>query len=133
MISGAGIEMILGLVRDEQFGPLVMLGFGGVTVETLKDVVCALPPFDAQTARRLVDSLRGRSLLDGRRGQAAVALDAFCDAAARLSVMAKSLGDVIEEVDLNPVIVDSDKCTAVDALVVGHANHGAMNDKRQVV
>jgi len=133
MISGAGIEMILGLVRDEQFGPLVMLGFGGVTVETLNDVACALPPFDAQTARRLVDSLRMRSLLDGQRGQAAVALDAFCDAAARLSVMATSLGDVIEEVDLNPVIVDSDKCTAVDALVVGHANHGAMNDRRQVV
>jgi acyl-CoA synthetase (NDP forming) len=133
MITEAGVEMILGLVRDEQFGPLVMLGFGGVTVEATRDVAYALPPFDEKTARRLIDTLRLRPLLDGQRGRAPVALDAFCAAAARLSVVATSLEDVIGEIDLNPVILYSEGCTAVDALVVGHANHDAMNDKRQAV
>jgi acyl-CoA synthetase (NDP forming) len=126
-------EMMLGLIRDEQFGPLVMLGFGGVTVETIKDVAYALPPFDAQTARRLVDTLRLRALLDAQRQRGPLSLDAFCAAAARLSVMATSLGDVIEEIDLNPLIVSSAGCTAVDALVVGRANHDAASDKRHAV
>jgi acyl-CoA synthetase (NDP forming) len=133
MITAPGVEMMLGVIRDEQFGPLVTLGFGGVTVETIKDVAYALPPVDAQTARRLIDSLRLRPLLDGQRGRAPAALDAFCAAAARLSAMASSLAEVIEEIDLNPVIVSSDGCIAVDALVVGHANHYASNDERQAV
>ncbi len=71
MVSVTGVEMVLGLVRDEQFGPLVMLGFGGVNVETIRDVAYALPPFDRATARRLVDSLRLRPLLDGLRDRPA--------------------------------------------------------------
>lgn len=130
MIGGPGVEMTLGVIRDEQFGPLVMLGFGGVHVETINDVVYALPPFDSKTARRLVDSLRLRALLDGQRGRPPVAMDEFCAAAASLSVMASSLADVIEEVDLNPVILYENKCTAVDALIVGHAEPGVINDKR---
>jgi hypothetical protein len=111
--------MVLGLVRDEQFGPLVMLGFGGVYVETLRDVACALPPFDRTTARRMLDSLQLRPLLDGQRGRPAADLDAFCAAAECFSVMAAALGEVLEEVDVNPVIVHAGGCEAVDALVVG--------------
>jgi acyl-CoA synthetase (NDP forming) len=133
MIMEAGVEMMLGLIRDEQFGLLVTLGFGGVTVEILKDVAYVLPPFGASTARRVIDSLRLRPLLDGQRGRDPVDLAAFCAAAARLSVMASSLADVIEEVDLNPVIVNSNGCTAVDALVIGHANHDATNDTRKAI
>lgn len=133
MITEKGVEMLLGLIRDEQFGPLVMLGFGGVTVETVKDVAYALPPFDAQTARRLVDTLRLRALLDAQRHRDEVSLDSFCAGAARLSVMATSLGDVIEEIDLNPLIVYADGCIAVDALVVGRPNQNAASDKRQAV
>lgn len=133
MVTAAGVEMMLGVIRDEQFGPLVMLGFGGVTVEAIKDVAYALPPFDTRTARRLVDTLRLRPLLDGHRGRPPVALDAFCTAAARLSVMAASLATVIEEVDLNPVIVEFDKCTTVDALVIGHADQDVVTEKRQAI
>jgi gamma-glutamyl-gamma-aminobutyraldehyde dehydrogenase len=67
MVAMTGVEMVIGLVRDEQFGPLVMLGFGGINVEAIRDVAYALPPFDRATARRLVDSLQLRSLLDGLR------------------------------------------------------------------
>jgi acyl-CoA synthetase (NDP forming) len=113
-----GIEMILGVRRDPQFGPVVMLGFGGTLAEVLRDVTFALPPFDAAHARRCIDKLRLRALLDGVRGKKAVDVDAFCSAAATFSTMVHALRDELQEVDVNPVIVSADHCTAVDALVI---------------
>lgn len=118
MIRGPGVEMILGVVDDAQFGPVVMLGFGGVHAETLRDVRFALPPFGASTARRMLDTLRMRPLLNGLRGAPAPDIDAYCLAAARLSVIAHVLSEVVAEIDLNPVIVREDGCVAVDALIV---------------
>jgi acyl-CoA synthetase (NDP forming) len=129
MIEEPGVEMMIGMLRDEQFGSLVILGFGGVNAESVNDVAYALPPFDAQTAQRLVDSLRMRPLLEGQRGQAAPALDAFCEAAARFSVMVADFGDAIREIDLNPVIVGSRGCVAVDALVVGNAGGNSLSEE----
>jgi len=120
MLNVSGVEMVLGLVRDEQFGPLVMLGFGGVNVETVRDVVYALPPFDQATALRLLDSLQLRPLLDGLRDRPAVDVEAFCRAAERFSIMATALGNELSEIDINPVIVHPGGCIAVDALVVGY-------------
>jgi acyl-CoA synthetase (NDP forming) len=122
MIDGAGIEMMIGMTRDEQFGPLVVFGFGGVNAEVLNDCAYALPPFDAQTVRRLLDTLKMRPLLDGHRGAEPVAVNGFCEAAAQFSGIAANLGDVITEMDINPVIVSSEGCVAVDALVVGNGN-----------
>ena len=119
MVSVTGVEMVLGLVRDEQFGPLVMLGFGGVNVETIRDVAYALPPFDRSSARRLLGSLRLRPLLDGLRDRPAVDVESFCIAAERFSVLTAELGETIEEIDINPIIVHPGGCIAVDALVVG--------------
>jgi len=118
-MAPGGVEMFLGIKRDSQFGPVVLLGFGGVLAETINDVQFALPPFDAAHARRCVDRMRLRSLLDGVRGKPAVDVDAFCRAAARFSVMAHALRDVLSELDVNPVIVSDDGAIAVDALVVG--------------
>ena len=120
MVDQPGVEMVLGMVRDEQFGPLVMLGFGGVNVESLRDVTCALPPFDRQEARRLIDSLRLRSLLGGLRDRPPLDVDAFCTAAERFSVMVAALGEVLEEIDVNPLIVHPGGCVAVDALVISY-------------
>jgi hypothetical protein len=69
----------------------------------------------------MLDSLRLRPLLDGLRDRAAVDIDAFCEAAARLSVLAASLDDAIDEIDINPVILHPAGCIAVDALVVGRS------------
>ena len=121
MVDARGVELLLGLVRDEQFGPLVMLGFGGIAVETLRDVACALPPFDRATARRLLDGLQLRPLLDGLRGRPAADVEAFCVAAERFSALAHALGDLIDEIDVNPVIVHPGGCVAVDALVAVRA------------
>lgn len=120
MLRVSGVEMVLGLVRDEQFGPLVMLGFGGVNVETIRDVAYALPPFAQSEAMRLLDTLQLRPLLDGLRDRPAVDAGAFCLAAERFSIMAAALGDSVKEIDVNPVIVHPNGCVAVDALVIGH-------------
>jgi len=114
-----GIEMILGARRDPQFGSLVIIGMGGVLAETVRDVSFAIPPFDADRARRLVDRLRFRELLDGVRGAPAADIDALCEMAARFSSMVHALGDALREIDVNPAIVTDSKCIAVDALVVG--------------
>ena len=121
MVNVTGVEMVLGLVTDEQFGPLVMLGFGGINVETIRDVAYAFPPFDKATALRLLDTLQLRPLLDGLRNRPAVDFDAFCTAAERFSIMAYTLGDVLNEVDINPLIVHPGGCIAVDALIAGKA------------
>ena len=118
-VVNSGVEMILGLKRDPQFGPVVMLGFGGVLAETIADVQFALPPFDAGHARRCIDRMKLRPLLDGVRGAPAVNIDAFCQQAEQFSIMAHALRDVLAEVDVNPVIVNEDGAIAVDALLVG--------------
>jgi len=121
MIGVKGVEMVVGLVRDDQWGPLVMIGFGGINVEVIRDVVYARPPFDRDEARRLLDRLQLRPLLDGLRDRPAVDLESFCIAAERFSLMAHALGDAIEEIDINPVIVHADGCVAVDALILGRS------------
>lgn len=115
----AGTEMILGARHDSQFGPLVIIGMGGVMAETVRDVQFALPPFDAACARRLVDRLRFRKVLDGVRGAPPANIDAFCEAAERFSIMVDALSGRLREIDLNPVMVTPNRCIAVDALVVG--------------
>jgi acyl-CoA synthetase (NDP forming) len=122
MVEGTRVEMILGLVRDADFGPVVLIGSGGIHAEILRDVVHARPPFDAAEARRLIDRLRLRPLLDAVRGRPAVDIAAFCAAAARFSVLAASLGDRLENIDVNPVLVLPEGCVAVDALVVPRIN-----------
>ncbi len=131
MVTMSGVEMMLGMVRDEQFGPLVVMGFGGIHVETIRDVVHVLPPFDARRAKERLRALKLWPLLHGTRGGTPAAVDAFCEAAARFSVMAASLGDVLEEIDVNPMIVGSERCVAVDALVVGHARQEKEIEERQ--
>lgn len=118
MASG-GVEMFLGVKRDAQFGPVVLLGFGGVLAETINDVQFALPPFGPAHARRCVDRLQFRPLLDGVRGGAAVDIDSFCETASRFSAMVHALREVVSEVDVNPVIVSETGAIAVDALVRG--------------
>lgn len=120
MIEEPGVEMILGMHTDEQFGPVIVMGIGGIHAELLADSVTMLPPFDAEEARRLLDGLKMRKLLDGVRGVPAVDVEAFCRAAARLSAVAMSMADLVREIDLNPVKVLACGCAALDALIVGH-------------
>jgi acyl-CoA synthetase (NDP forming) len=121
MIGAHGVEMLLGMVHDAQFGPVVLIGAGGVHVEALADVVYAVPPFSPAEAARLVDRLRIAPLLASRRHRRPLAAAEFCRVAARFSALAAALGDQLSEIDLNPVIVHADGCAIVDALVVPRA------------
>ena len=113
-----GVEVALGIVRDPQFGALVLVAAGGILVEVLHDRRLALPPLDGRGARALIDRLRVRRLLHGVRGAPAVDVDAIASAVSRLSVLASDLGDHLDAVDVNPLIATSAGCVAVDALVV---------------
>jgi acyl-CoA synthetase (NDP forming) len=120
----AGVEMSLGVINDAQFGPLVMLGAGGVLIELLGDRRLALPPFDVNYALRLVDELRVTRMLRGFRGSPPGDIEGFARAASRLSVLACDLGAYLSELDINPVIVNADGAIAVDALVVAKSGDG---------
>ena len=93
-----------------------------------KRFVFALPPFDAAHARRCIDRLALRKILEGMRGKPKADIDAFCDMAARFSSMVFALGEVLDEIDLNPVIVHESGCVAVDALVVGRIAEQSAHD-----
>lgn len=118
-----GSEMFLGARQDPQFGPLVVIGFGGILAEVLQDVTFALPPFTAADASRYVGQLRLRPVLDGVRGGSPHAVARFCTMAERFAMLVAALGRTFSEIDINPVIVTEDRSVAVDALVVGTAGN----------
>jgi acyl-CoA synthetase (NDP forming) len=117
-MAPAGVEVALGIVRDPQFGPLVLVGAGGVLVEVLKDRRLGLPPLDEVRARRLVDRLKIRPLFDGVRSAPPSDVDALVRTIVGLSWLAHDLGEHLEALDANPAICGPAGCVAVDALVI---------------
>ncbi|MBI3760774.1 MAG: acetate--CoA ligase family protein, partial [Chloroflexi bacterium] len=113
-----GVEIILGLVNDPQFGPMLALGMGGILVEVLKDSrLLILPTTRAEVCEALF-SLRGAALLKGARGRPAVDVEAVVNAALRLAALAADLGGQIAALDINPLIALPTGVVAVDALIV---------------
>ena len=115
-----GVECLLGTSRDDQIGPTLVMGLGGVFVEILADVQIRIPPISSAEARRALESLKGAKIFSGARGAPPVDIDALADMAARLSWLAFDYGDEIAEFDLNPVVVlpKGQGAFAVDALLV---------------
>jgi acyl-CoA synthetase (NDP forming) len=114
----AGCEMILGLVFDPQFGPMLTLGTGGIFVEVLKDFRMLSLPTTSDDVERALRSLRGAALLRGVRGRPPADEKAVVRAALSLSALASDLGDSISEVDVNPLVALPDRAVVVDALIV---------------
>lgn len=114
----AGPELSLGLARDHELGPLLVVGAGGVLVELLADRAVALPPAGPEQARELVGELRAAALLAGVRGRPAADLDAVAAAITGLSRLATELGDGLEALDINPLICGPHGAVAVDALAI---------------
>jgi acetyltransferase len=99
-----GREVILGMTRDPQFGPMLMFGLGGIFVEVMKDVTFHLAPITAEEAMQMLKGTRSYALLQGARGQAPVDLDAIAGALQRISQLATDYPE-IKELDINPFIV----------------------------
>ena len=112
-----GVELIVGAVRDPTFGPVVMVGLGGVLTEVLDDTACALAPVSADAARTLLLSLRGAPVLLGTRGRRPVDLDALARVVALVSGVAAAHPELVE-LELNPVLAGPDGVLALDARVV---------------
>ncbi|MBK3577564.1 acetate--CoA ligase family protein [Streptomyces sp. MBT65] len=115
-----GVEMVVGVTQDELFGPTVTVGLGGVLVEVLRDVAVRVPPFGEDQAAEMLGELRGRPLLDGVRGRPPADLDALVEVILRVQRMALELGDVLSELDINPLMVlpRGQGAVALDALAV---------------
>lgn len=113
-MAAAGVEAIVGVTDDPQFGRVLMFGLGGVFVEVVKDVVFRTLPIDREEAARMVDEIRGRALLDGARGRAPVNREKLVALLLNISRLGLAYPE-IGEVDLNPVILDAHGCTIVDA------------------
>lgn len=99
-----GAELVLGSVKDPVFGHMVMVGLGGILVEVLKDVSFGLVPFNQRMAREMIDQLKGRKILSGVRGGAALDVNALVDALGRLSQLLVDFPE-IKELDVNPLLV----------------------------
>ncbi|MGP7997519.1 MAG: acetate--CoA ligase family protein [Streptosporangiaceae bacterium] len=108
-----GIEVVVGGVRDPEFGAMVLAGLGGVLVETLRDVQLRVAPVDEAQALAMLESLRGAAVFGGLRGQPAVDVAAVADVIMRVSELIDGYPE-IAELDLNPVLADGTGCVAVD-------------------
>jgi acetate---CoA ligase (ADP-forming) len=115
-MASPGVEMIVGVVHDRQFGPVVACGAGGVLVELLKDVSVRLAPLSRRDAEEMVRELRSFPLLTGYRGSAAGDVAALVDTIVRVSALVEDLPQ-IAELDLNPVLVHASGVTVVDARI----------------
>jgi acyl-CoA synthetase (NDP forming) len=114
----AGVELSVGIVRDDALGPMVVVAAGGVLVELMSDRAVALPPLTREGASRMLDRLRMRPMLDGWRGAPPADLDALADLVVAVSRLAFVRGNELAALDLNPVIASADGAVAVDVLIV---------------
>lgn len=117
MVDG-GVEISVGFVRDDAFGPLVVVAAGGTLVELMQDRAVAYPPLSRSGALRMLDSLRMAPLLAGWRGAPAVDIDALADVIASVSQLAVDRGDEFDAVEANPVIATPHGVIAVDAVMI---------------
>ncbi|ALO10261.1 Acetyl-CoA synthetase [Streptomyces venezuelae] len=117
---GRGVEMVVGVTRDELFGPTVTVGLGGVLVEVLNDTAVRVPPFGEREARSMLAELRGRALLEGVRGAPPADIDALVEVVLRVQRMALELDGDLAELDINPLMVlpRGQGAVALDALAV---------------
>ncbi|MGH7837806.1 MAG: acetate--CoA ligase family protein, partial [Candidatus Binataceae bacterium] len=112
-----GVELIVGIVRDERFGPLVVTGLGGVFVEVFADTVFRLAPIDHREARAMLDELRGGAIQHGLRGAPPIDFEAVAALLARLSAFAAAHPEV-KEMDLNPIVAHEHGLAILDARVL---------------
>jgi acetyl-CoA synthetase (ADP-forming) len=116
MIKGRR-ELVMGLNRDDQFGPCVMFGLGGIFTEILRDVVFRRAPLEKSDALDMMREIRGHKILDAVRGMEAADREELADVLIRIGRIGVEIAEV-REIDLNPVILSGSKPVVVDALVV---------------
>jgi acyl-CoA synthetase (NDP forming) len=112
-----GIEVIIGIYKDAQFGPVIMFGLGGILVEVLKDVSLRLIPIERWDAEEMIKEIKGYALLQGYRGREPAHIPSLVDILLKVSGLVERTPE-IKEIDLNPVFAYKDSAVAVDARIV---------------
>ena len=116
-MARAGVEIIIGMTKDAQFGPVLMFGLGGVLVEVLKDVSFRIVPLTKRDAREMIKEIKGYPILEGYRGQEAADVPFLEELIVKVSDFVDKNPE-IKELDLNPVFAYKDGAVAVDARII---------------
>lgn len=117
-----GIELIVGLQNDPQFGPVIMLGLGGIYTELFKDISFRVLPITKEDALDMINDLKGNKILKGFRGSEPVDLDILCDAIVKIGNLGTDMAKYIDSVDFNPIIVYPQNYYVVDAKILLKTN-----------
>jgi acyl-CoA synthetase (NDP forming) len=112
-----GVELLVGVVRDEAWGPTLAVGLGGIWVEVMKDSALRVLPVGPADVRRALEELRGVDMLRGARGTVPADLGVVADIVARIGALAIGLGDDLESLEINPLLVQGAQVEALDALI----------------
>ncbi|WP_114908097.1 acetate--CoA ligase family protein [Ornithinimicrobium murale] len=121
-MRSAGTELLVGVVRDPQWGPTLAVAMGGIWVEVMADSALRVLPVDRQEVREALEELRGVSLLRGARGMPATDLDALAAVIHQVGEIAVGLGEELESLEINPLLVHGDRIEALDALITWRAD-----------
>ncbi len=114
----SGIELIVGTKIDFQFGPVILLGIGGVWVEIYRDVILKMAPLNSTDIDSMMKCLKGRRILEGYRGSEPVNLKELKRLLLTFSVLVMDLESFIESIDLNPIICSAKRCVVADARII---------------
>ncbi len=115
-----GIELIVGAAVDSQFGPVVMVGIGGIGVELYRDTAIRMAPLEPGDVESMVNSLEAHRLIEGFRGSAPIDMGIFTSLVVRFSKFVMALEEHVESIDLNPIMCSSKRCVIADARVILH-------------
>ncbi len=116
-MAPSGVEVIVGMSKDPQFGPVLMFGLGGILVEVLKDVSFRIVPVTERDAREMIKEIKGYPILEGYRGQKPASIPALEKLIVKVSQFVEK-NPQIKELDLNPIFAYPDKAVAVDARII---------------
>jgi len=116
-MASPGVEVIVGISKDPQFGPVIMFGLGGILVEVLKDVSFRIVPVTERDAREMIREIKGYPILEGYRGQKPASIPALEKLIVKVSQFIEK-NPQIKELDLNPIFAYPDKAVAVDARII---------------
>jgi acyl-CoA synthetase (NDP forming) len=117
IMAPAGVEVIVGMSKDAQFGPVLMFGLGGILVEVLKDVSFRIVPVTERDAREMIKEIKGYPVLQGYRGQKPASIPALEQLIVKMSQFVEK-NPQIKELDLNPIFAYPDRAVAVDARII---------------
>lgn len=113
-----GVELIIGAKIDAQFGPVILMGIGGTSVEIYQDTAIGMAPLTEDDVRSMAASLKGKKLLEGYRGEPAVNMDQLVKTVTAFSELVMGMADQIESIDLNPVMCTPEACIVADARII---------------